>query len=129
MRHYVIQVAGDLLGHDDMDTKQGFAEMGMDSLMGVELRAILQKSLKVSLASTFAFDYSNIDDVVAYLLGQLSAEDENDASEQGAAAITESSGDPAGSDLPDSDLGDVELDESIEAELAALERELETSDG
>jgi hypothetical protein len=125
---YVTRVVGDLLGHNDMDPKLGFAEMGMDSLMGVELRSILQKSLKVSLASTFAFDHSNIDDVVQYLLGQLFGEDKSDSPERGAADTAELSGDLAGSDLSDVDLGDVKLDESVEAELTALEQELGKSD-
>jgi NAD(P)-dependent dehydrogenase (short-subunit alcohol dehydrogenase family)/acyl carrier protein len=122
LRDYVIGVVGNLLGHEDIDTMQGFTEMGMDSLMGVDLRAILQKSLKVSLASTFAFDHSNVEAVVAYLMDKLF----EDASVQhGGSADQVAQGDPG---LGGTDLEAAAIDDSIEAELAALEQELGTQD-
>jgi acyl carrier protein len=35
----------------------GFTDLGMDSLMGIELRRMLERSLELSLRSTLAFEY------------------------------------------------------------------------
>lgn len=113
LRAYVVRVVADLLGHRDIDTRQGFMEMGMDSLMGVDLRATLQKTLHVSLPSTFAFDHSNVDAVVSYLMAALFPADETAAADSASAEVSRI------------DLDEVEIDTSIETELAALEQELE----
>jgi acyl carrier protein len=63
-----------LLGLADgasIDPREGFAAMGMDSLMSVELRSRFQTALGLKLSSTFAFDYSNLEDVTGYLGGRL----------------------------------------------------------
>lgn len=49
-------------------TDVGFRELGMDSLISVELRNRLEKLLGLSLVSTIAFDYPNVDALTAYLL-------------------------------------------------------------
>ncbi len=118
---YVAGVVGALLGHADIDPQRGFSEMGMDSLMGVELRELLQSGLGISLASTFAFDYSNIYDVVAYLKKQLFPKESPEPT-----AGADAAGDLAS--IEAEDLSGVDIDESIEAELAALESELERRD-
>lgn len=46
----------------------GFFNMGMDSLMAVELQKRLEKSLGVSLSSTLAFNYPTIETLGKYLL-------------------------------------------------------------
>ena len=56
-----------------MDT--GFFDLGMDSLTSMELRNKLQSSLKFSLHSTLAFDYSTINKLVDYLGQQLNLTD------------------------------------------------------
>jgi len=117
LRDYIIGVVGNLLGRANIDTLQGFTEMGMDSLMGVELRAMLQRSFKVSLASTFAFDHSNVEAVVSFLMDSLF--------KPTVKAQAASQAQPP-QDLGDAELGAATIDESIEAELAALERELGT---
>ena len=48
--------------------QEGFFDMGFDSLMTVELSNRLQASLGVSLPSTLAFDFPNIDALVQHLL-------------------------------------------------------------
>jgi acyl transferase domain-containing protein/acyl carrier protein len=50
---------------------QGFFEIGMDSLMAVELRNHLQNSLAISIPLTLTIDYPTVNALVAYLLGQL----------------------------------------------------------
>ncbi len=53
--------------------QQGFFEMGMDSLMAVELKSLLQTRLGCSLSSTVAFDYPTIDTLAGYLLTDVLA--------------------------------------------------------
>ena len=53
------------------DIQQGFAQMGVDSLMAVELRNRLQTSLGKSMPSTLAFDYPNIESLAEYLFKEL----------------------------------------------------------
>lgn len=49
---------------------QGFASLGMDSLMAVELRDRLVSALGLELSSTVAFKYPNLTDLVEFLLAQ-----------------------------------------------------------
>ena len=63
-----------VLGHSDSyvpEIEQGFFDMGMDSLMSVELKHRLEALLAVSLPSTLAFEYPTIADVVTYLVGEV----------------------------------------------------------
>lgn len=67
------QVAGILRfeAGDLPDAHQGFFQMGMDSLMTVELRNRLQANLRISLPSTLAFDYPTISLLARYLCDQI----------------------------------------------------------
>jgi acyl transferase domain-containing protein/acyl carrier protein len=55
---------------DSVQTKQGFRELGMDSLMSVELRNRLERLLGCSLVSTVAFDHPNVEQLGEFLLDQ-----------------------------------------------------------
>ena len=57
----------DLKSATDIDPQQGFADLGMDSLMAVELRNRLQTSLECSLSASLAFDYPTVEALVDYL--------------------------------------------------------------
>jgi malonyl CoA-acyl carrier protein transacylase len=59
------QVLGRKLSLPELE--QGFFELGMDSLMAVELRNRLQKSFACSLPSTLSFDYPNVKVLADYL--------------------------------------------------------------
>ncbi len=54
-----------------IDVQQGFFQLGMDSLMSVELRNRLQKSLACSLPPTIAFDNPNVETLVDYLIQEV----------------------------------------------------------
>jgi malonyl CoA-acyl carrier protein transacylase len=84
--------------------QQGFFEMGMDSLMAVELKKRLVASLETTLPATLVFDYPNLQDLTEYLghqvFGWEVAENQAVSTEQ----------------LPDD-----ELEASIAEQLAKLE--------
>ncbi|WP_309736406.1 SDR family NAD(P)-dependent oxidoreductase, partial [Chamaesiphon sp. OTE_75_metabat_556] len=69
VREQVANVLG-LQQSDLKDLQVGFQDLGMDSLMAVELRNRLQSSLGCPLSSTFAFNYPNIEAVTQYLIEQ-----------------------------------------------------------
>jgi 8-amino-7-oxononanoate synthase len=50
-----------------IDPQQNFSELGMDSLMAVELKNSLQTSLGISMAQTVAFDYPTVELLANYL--------------------------------------------------------------
>ena len=54
-----------------INPKQGFFDMGMDSLTSVELRNLLQAALGRALPSTLAFDFPNVSALVDYLAGEV----------------------------------------------------------
>ncbi len=63
-----------VLGLDDPDSleiDQGFADMGMDSLMAMELKTRLEKILGLSLATTVVFNYPNAEALGTYLSEQI----------------------------------------------------------
>jgi acyl carrier protein len=63
-----------VLGLDESETvepEQGFFEMGLDSLMAVELKNYLGASLGQFLPSTLTFQYPNIAAMSDYLLGDV----------------------------------------------------------
>jgi acyl carrier protein len=54
-------------------TRQGFFEIGMDSLMTVELAHRLESSLGIRLPANLAIDYPNVEALASYLSSRLSA--------------------------------------------------------
>ena len=56
----------------DVDCEKGFFDMGMDSLMAVELKSRLEKDFGLSLPSTLTFNYPTIDELAGCIMAQLS---------------------------------------------------------
>jgi len=65
---------------DALDLKQRLIDLGLDSLMTVELRNTLQLSLGCSLKSTLLFDYPTTEALVDYLAKQMALMDSNSES-------------------------------------------------
>ncbi len=78
MTNYLQGVVGKLLGFSESqlpDTQLGFFDMGMDSLLSLELRNLLQKSLGCSVSSTVLFEYTNIEALAEYLATEVLVEE------------------------------------------------------
>ncbi|HEY7170340.1 MAG TPA: SDR family NAD(P)-dependent oxidoreductase [Vicinamibacterales bacterium] len=67
-----------ILGFDLLDVdagSQGFFQLGMDSLMAVDLRRRLEASVGQPLAPTLAFDFPSVSAIVAYLRQDVLADE------------------------------------------------------
>ncbi len=72
LESYVQRQISRVLGREDLiPLNEGFFDLGMDSLMAVELRNLLQQSLECSLTGTFTFDYPTGSAMVAYLMKEV----------------------------------------------------------
>ncbi|MBV8273853.1 MAG: SDR family NAD(P)-dependent oxidoreductase [Verrucomicrobia bacterium] len=72
IRAHLCSLAGEVLGFDlsrEIDLDQGLFDMGMDSLMAVELKGRLERSLGVQLPSTLTFNFPTINALTDYLIG------------------------------------------------------------
>ena len=58
-------------GMDAVDPKQGFFEMGMDSLTGIELKSQLELGLGQTLPSTLVFNYPNVEALAEYISAEV----------------------------------------------------------
>lgn len=67
---------------NQLNPQQGFFDMGIDSLMAIELKNKLEAALGFSLASTLLFKYPTIESLADYLLSKLIPSDVPLASSQ-----------------------------------------------
>jgi acyl transferase domain-containing protein/acyl carrier protein len=98
------------LSATDLDPEMGFAGLGMDSLMAVELRKRLQETFGASvvLSTTLGFDYPTIRELAAYLLSALYPPDPVSTAEADLLRLHEAT-------------SEAELDALIEENVRALE--------
>ena len=73
--HIQNEVARVLGMNSETVPQTGFFDMGMDSLMAVELKRRLESSLKQSLSTTLAFNYPTIEKLAEYLLTKVFSEE------------------------------------------------------
>lgn len=72
----------------------GFFDLGMDSLMAVELRRRIEQGVGAEIPATLAMDYPRLSDVVDYLLGDVLALTEHKSTPAPAAAVAAASDEP-----------------------------------
>jgi hypothetical protein len=70
LRTVTAKVLG-LASFEDVDPAAGLMDLGMGSLMAIELRNQLSRTLVVSLPATLAFDYPSLVALHLYLLHEL----------------------------------------------------------
>ncbi len=93
---------------------EGFFQLGMDSIMSVELRRRLESKLQVQLPTTLAFEYPTIEALTGYLVAEVLG-----------IGTSEADPGPAAAKPPEPAEEEDDLDEFSDAELAAeLDREL-----
>src|SRR5690606_36340654 len=73
LRDYVRQQVARVMGHEasQLDVQRGGFEIGMDSLMAVELRNRLESSTGRRLPATLIFNYPHIQALAGYLQREL----------------------------------------------------------
>lgn len=80
IRDEVIRVLG-LRSSQVIDPRQPLNELGLDSLMAVEMRNALSAAVAVSLPATVLFDYPTSDALADYLMKHVPALEQEDAAE------------------------------------------------
>ena len=74
LRGYIVEEVRRVLSLDPsdvVDPQRGFSELGMDSLMAVELRNRFDASLSMGLPTTLVFEYPTVESLAVYLGGRL----------------------------------------------------------
>ncbi|MCX4748871.1 SDR family NAD(P)-dependent oxidoreductase [Kitasatospora sp. NBC_01287] len=114
VREVVRKLAGETLGDPEaVEDEVGFEEIGLDSIMAIDLSALLAHAAGEDLPATASIDYPNVAEMSRYLTGLLApAEPAPGTAARGGADSGLSDG-----DLSDDDLSDDEL-------LAAVRRDL-----
>jgi acyl carrier protein len=120
VREQAVRVLG--LPRDQViNPQQPLNELGLDSLMAVELRNALGAGLERSLSTTLLFDYPTLDALVDHLLGDLAPAEtppQDPTPPQASAPTTPS---PGAADI--AALSEDEAEALLLAELAQLKRE------
>ncbi|MEM7125058.1 MAG: type I polyketide synthase [Chloroflexota bacterium] len=134
LRMTVAQILG-LHDPEQIDPYQGLLDIGLDSLMAVELRNHLSYALEEQLPSTLIFDYPTLDRLSTYLLAEVLPEESADSGAgdgpQHGPDDPLDAGSPEEDDLDADSLDEDELDEDellaalSEDEVGSIEDELE----
>ena len=126
---FVSQHVAELLGSDQLgesDKTLGFVDLGLDSLMSVELRRRLQLETGLKLSTTFAFDYPNVVMAAEHLNEKLIPVEKSGTAD----SIKTLSGTSLEPDEKTTNKVTETIDsQSIEAELARLESRLGKNEG
>lgn len=71
LRNYVVTKAESILGLSSLDTTKPLQEMGLDSLMAIELKNTLEMSVGKTLPATMLFNYPTIELIVSYIANDI----------------------------------------------------------
>jgi acyl transferase domain-containing protein/acyl carrier protein len=103
----------------DVDSTTPLSELGLDSLLAVELRNALGSTLRRPLAVTLLFDYPTIESLTEYLLDDVLAAELTAPADVAAAAAAAP---PADRDTNSLDIIEALSDDEVDRLLAARER-------
>jgi acyl carrier protein len=112
VQSHLAKVLG-LTAPETLDPQQGLADLGMDSLMAVELRNRLQSSLGCPVPTTLAFDYPTLAALVDYLATELQLNTKGNENGDGLAA-------EATLAIQETQANQADLDELSDSEAEAL---------
>jgi acyl carrier protein len=104
---------------EQIEPRQGLRDLGLDSLMSIELRNRLGQSLERRLPATLAFDHPTLEALSTFVMAELTAADPPPESGDG----RDTSGDTA-SAVATNDVRNVDDDRSEEEAAALLLRKL-----
>ncbi|MBF0100073.1 MAG: SDR family NAD(P)-dependent oxidoreductase [Desulfobacterales bacterium] len=85
LEHFVRETVAFILkasSLQEIDIRQGFFEMGFDSLMAVELKNMLEVDIGKPLRSTLVFNYPNIEAITDYLISDVLGSEFTDVDDQ-----------------------------------------------
>ena len=114
IRSQIARIMG--LDATDIGTKVGFADLGMDSLMAVELRNYLQNILERSIPASLVFDYPNVEALAEHFIKEI-FDESNDSSNPQPEAEAEAI---AKSNLDIDDISDEEAEEMLLGRLDSM---------
>jgi acyl carrier protein len=123
LRSFLSEQARLILGLDateSIDVNQSLRELGLDSLIAVELRNLLSASLKADLSATLLFDYPTITNLANYLFKEVlqkSHPTPGDMAGETHKKSTGSSPAPASTQINVQELSDEEAEALLLAEL------------
>ncbi|MGR3219881.1 MAG: SDR family NAD(P)-dependent oxidoreductase [Candidatus Anammoxibacter sp.] len=78
LKAHIVSLVSDIIGSHSsgrIDSQTGLFDLGVDSLMAVDLTNRLEESSGLSLPSTLVFDYSTIDAIADYMSKELKIEE------------------------------------------------------
>ncbi|MBM5790532.1 MAG: type I polyketide synthase [Cyanobacteria bacterium M_surface_10_m1_298] len=94
LRDFVKQQLAKVMGLADpqqIDSGEPLFNMGLDSLMALELMVLLEKNLGITLTESLVFEHPTIEELVVYFLSQLFPQAASAASDENLAAAAPSS--------------------------------------
>jgi myxalamid-type polyketide synthase MxaD len=115
LRDQLVQVLG-LTNSDDLPLARGFFEMGMDSLMALDLKNRLEMDLGFSIPATLIFEYPTIETLSEYLVAEGLADLVASGAEPDQNTKLSA---PAGADTPEEPLLGEAVMEQADTELLA----------
>ena len=105
-----------------LEGKLGFKDMGMDSLVSVDLRNRLQKSLDIPLSPTLTFDYPNFETLTIHLSEKLKLSEKSKASQPAPVRLDPKQEKKPAVDSSDDDMSEDELARLLQEETDELIR-------